>query len=63
MDKQYTVSLTTTSTTYITTVSTDLDEPDDYRLAMLAVSRIYETDGFDLTHLRWTIEVEELQNV
>jgi hypothetical protein len=60
MTKQYSVSLTTSTTTYITTVSSDTDTPDDYDLAMLAVSRIYDEDGFDLTHLRWEIQVEEV---
>ena len=60
MTKQYSVSLTTSTTTYITTVSSDTDTQDDYDLAMLAVSRIYDEDGFDLTHLRWGIQVEEV---
>jgi hypothetical protein len=60
MTKQYSVSLTTSTTTYITTVSSDTDTPDDYDLAMLAVSRINEEEGFDLTPLRWEIQVEEV---
>jgi hypothetical protein len=58
--KQYSVSLSTTHATYTTTVSSDTENPDDYDLAMLAVSRIAEEDGFDLTPLRWDIQVEEI---
>jgi hypothetical protein len=60
MTKQYSVSLSTDTTTYTTTVSSDTETPDDYDLAMLAVSSIAEEDGFDLTHLRWEIQVEEV---
>jgi hypothetical protein len=58
--KQYSVSLSTTNATYTTTVSSDTENPDDYDLAMLAVSRINEEEGFDLTPLRWEIQVEEV---
>jgi hypothetical protein len=61
MTKQYSVSLTTSTTTYTTTVSSDTENPDEYDLAMRAVSRIYDEDGFDLTPLRWEITTEELQ--
>ena len=60
MTKQYSVSLSTSNATYTTTVSSDTETPDDYDLAMLAVSRIAEEDGFDLTSLRWEIQVEEV---
>ena len=60
MTKQYSVSLSTTNATYTTTVSSDTENPDDYDLAMLAVSRINEEEGFDLTPLRWEIQVEEV---
>jgi len=60
MTKQYSVSLSTAHATYTTTISSDTENPDDYDLAMLAVSRIAEEDGFDLTPLRWDIQVEEI---
>jgi hypothetical protein len=58
--KQYSVSLSTANATYTTTISSDTENPDDYDLALLAVSRIAEEDGFDLTPLRWEIQVEEV---
>lgn len=62
MTKLFSVSLTTNTTTYTTTIETDISDADDYQLAMMAVSRIAEEDGFDLTHRRWDIQVEELGN-
>jgi hypothetical protein len=55
----YNVSLSTDSTTYITTVeSEELD--DEYELALLAVARIKEDDGFDLSQYSWDFTIEEL---
>jgi hypothetical protein len=56
----YSVSLITDSTTFITSVDSDVEDIDDYDLALLAVSRIANEEGIDLTHRRWDIMVEEL---
>jgi hypothetical protein len=63
MTKHYSVSLTTNTATYTTTVGWGSEEGtvDEYRLAMRAVSRIYDEDGFDLSPLRWDIAIEELE--
>jgi len=52
----YNVSLSTDSTTYITTVeSEELD--DEYELALLAVARIKDEDGFDLSQYSWDFTI------
>jgi hypothetical protein len=58
--KSYSVSLITDSTTFITSVDSDKEDIDDYDLALLAVSRILDEEGIDLTHRRWDIMVEEI---
>ena len=58
--KSYSVSLITNSTTFITSVDSDKEDIDDYDLALLAVSRILDEEGIDLTHRRWDIMVEEI---
>jgi hypothetical protein len=58
--KSYSVSLITDSTTFITSVDSDKEDIEDYDLALLAVSRILDEEGIDLTHRRWDIMVEEL---
>jgi hypothetical protein len=58
----YTVTLTTDQTSFITTVDYDGEiEADDYHIAMIAVSRIYENEGLDLTLRRWDYTVEQLE--
>ncbi len=56
----YSVSLITTATTFITSVDSDDENIDDYGLAMLAVRRIADEEGLDLTSRRWDIMIEEL---
>ena len=56
----YSVSLITDSTTFITSVDSDVEDIEDYDLALLAVSRIASEEGIDLTHRRWDIMVEEI---
>ena len=57
----YTVTLTTDQTSFITTVDYDGEiEADDYDIAMIAVSCIYENEGLDLTLRRWDYTVEAL---
>jgi hypothetical protein len=58
--KSYSVSLITDSTTFITSVDSDKEDIEDYDLALLAVSRILDEEGIDLTHRRWDIMVEEI---
>jgi len=58
--RTYSVSLITDSTTFITSVDSDKEDIEDYDLALLAVSRILDEEGIDLTHRRWDIMVEEL---
>jgi hypothetical protein len=58
--RTYSVSLITDSTTFITSVDSDKEDIDDYDLALLAVSRILDEEGIDLTHRRWDIMVEEI---
>ncbi len=53
--KQYVVTLTTNAVSYITSVDA-IDEDDAVTRAR---TRIFEEDGFDLTHLRYNSEVEE----
>lgn len=47
----YTVSLTTNSTTYITTVTTASSDGDS--IIELAIERIKDEDGFDLSKFRF----------
>jgi hypothetical protein len=56
----YSVSLITNATTFITSVESDNPDVEDYDLALLAVSRIADEEGIDLTHRRWDISVEQL---
>ncbi|CAB4137381.1 hypothetical protein UFOVP325_35 [uncultured Caudovirales phage] len=58
--RSYSVSLITDSTTFITSVDSDKEDIEDYDLALLAVSRILDEEGIDLTHRRWDIMVEEI---
>jgi hypothetical protein len=58
--RTYSVSLITDSTTFITSVDSDKEDIEDYDLALLAVSRILDEEGIDLTHRRWDIMVEEI---
>ena len=58
--RTYSVSLITSSTTFITSVESDVEDIDDYDLALLAVSRILDEEGIDLSHRRWDIMVEEI---
>jgi hypothetical protein len=60
--RTYSVSLITDSTTFITSVDSDKEDIDDYDLALLAVSRILDEEGIDLTHRRWDIMVEEISS-
>ena len=53
--KLYTVKLNTNAVTYITSV----DATDEEDAVTRAISRIYADDGFDLTHHRFSSEVEE----
>ena len=57
----YTVSLTTASTVYITTIDTASSDNDF--IIDLAIARIKEEDGFDLSNHRFvdtTVEVLEV---
>lgn len=57
----YSVTLTTDQTSFITTVDYDGEiEADDYQLAIIAVSRIFDNEGIDLTLRRWDYTVEAL---
>ncbi len=57
----YSVSLTTNSTTYITTITTASTDEDS--IFELAIQRIKDEDGFDLSNRRFvdtTFEVLEV---
>jgi len=58
--RTYSVSLITNATTFITSVDSDKEDIEDYDLALLAVSRILDEEGIDLSHRRWDIMVEEI---
>ena len=56
----YSVSFTTDSTTYITTIESDAD---DYELITdKACRRILESDGFDISAIWRDCTIEELEN-
>jgi hypothetical protein len=58
----YTITLTTDHTSFITTITPEVEVFDDHHLAMMAVSAIYENEGIDLSLRRWSVEVEALDD-
>ena len=56
---RYSVSLTTNTATYITTIDHINDDLDE--LMDLAIARIKDEDGFDLSNRRLDVDVQEVQ--
>jgi hypothetical protein len=55
---RYSVSLTTNTATYITTIEHINDDLDE--LMDLAIARIKDEDGFDLSDRRLDVDVQEV---